>query len=125
MSGAETTTAPDLKPVSCADCGALGLEHWTDPMPGVCSRCMDARLLAVAAGLSQEMFGRVPPARVMRNHYRRLLEAGMVPAAASMDVRKLAEAAGFPVPKEALAAADARWERATAEYLAAFEESRP
>lgn len=118
------TEAPELHPITCADCGHLGLEHWTDPMPGVCTRCMDVRLLSVAAGLSQDVLRNRPPVRVMRNHYRRLVEVGILPAAASMDVRRLADASGYPVPKEALASADAKWERATEAYLASFEAPR-
>lgn len=119
-----SSSSADLTEMTCADCGQPGLEHWTDPLPGVCPRCMDGRLLTVAAGLSQDVFHNRPPARIMRNHYRRLLEAGMRPAAASLDVRRLAEASGFPVPKEALATADVRWERGTATYLASFEPPR-
>jgi hypothetical protein len=127
MTDAPTQTpqrdAPELEPVTCADCGRLGLEHWTDPMPGVCTRCMDARLLPVAAGLSRDVFRKVAPGRIMRNHYQRLLDAGMRPAAASFDVRRLCDASGYPVPKEALATADAGWDRATEAYLASFAEA--
>jgi hypothetical protein len=128
MSAPETApppAAPDLKPITCADCGRLGLEHWTDPLPGVCPPCMDERLLAVAAGLTHDALTDSSGARMMRNHHRRLLEAGVTPPAASRDVRRLAEAFDYPVPKEALAGADAAWERAVDAYLAEQDAAAP
>jgi len=101
------------------------MEHWTDPMPGVCARCMDVRLVAVAEALTRDVEAGAAPHLVMRNHFRRLVEAGVLPAAAAQDVRRFAEAFGYPVPKEALAAADVRWERATQEYLTTDADGRP
>lgn len=111
------TAGAELTVMTCADCGRAGLEHETDPMPGLCARCMDARLLTVAAGLSHDVLHGLTGARTLRNHYRRLLDVGIIPAAASKDVRTLAVAFGYPVPKEALASADADWERRVAAFM--------
>ena len=96
--------------VTCADCGARGREEPFDPMPGVCPACMDARLLPVAAGLTADVEAHAPD--TLARHYRRLREAGMLPAAASLDVRTLAEVFDLVAPREALATADARFDRA-------------
>lgn len=80
------------------------------------------RQLGVAAGLSHDVLHGLTGARTLRNHYRRLLDVGIIPAAASKDVRTLAVAFGYPVPKEALASADADWERRVDAFMGAAQE---
>jgi hypothetical protein len=109
-------------PVSCRSCGAWHYEVWHDAFPGHCVVCSDDAIWAMSLRLADDLAARPSPAAVLGRHFRRLVEVGMLPAAAGAAVNELAALFGVPCPKEALAARDATWERAAA---ASRDEGRP
>ena len=101
--------------VICPDCGAVGYEEAYDPMPGVCPPCFLQRMDAVTRALWADCDRHTDPRHlpgILRRQFRRLVDAGMAPAAASEMLRRLAAELGAPPPAEALAAADARFDEA-------------
>jgi hypothetical protein len=117
------TTTEEKREVDCADCGAPGLEDRYDPMPGVCPECFLARLGGVTEALFRDCDAHPHPHHlpgILDRHFRRLVEAGCAPAAASEMVRRLAAEWGVPAPRGVLAAADARFDRAHREATGGF-----
>lgn len=117
------TTNDGKREVSCADCGTLGLEDRYDPMPGVCCECFLARMEGVTVAFWEDCAAhrdlRHLPG-ILARQFRRLCEAGCAPAAASETVRRLSAEWDLPAPREALAAADARFDRAHREATGGF-----
>lgn len=105
------------RPVTCRDCGEPGVEAWHDPAPSLCPSCFVVRMDGATAWLrEQERLGE-PTTDLLSRFFGRLRRVGLRPAAAARDVRVLAGILGVPCPKNALAAADRRWEAEAARVL--------
>ncbi len=78
------------QPVECRDCGAIGTEDETDPAPGLCPRCLAARM-DVATIYVAHLATIWPPQDVLGWAGRYLVEkAGLTESAAAAFVEELA-----------------------------------
>lgn len=111
------TAAPEPPPndaATCEDCGQPMVADDLDPMPGACFDCCLRRHDDLEAHMLDDILRAPTPDAALKTQYARLMDLGYRPAAASLLVRELADALGVPVPREALATADAAWERKVA-----------
>lgn len=122
---------PPLKQaVSCEDCGVPMVVDDIDPMPGACVACGARRLLRLATRMQADIDRAQTPEEALTTQYARLLDVGYRPAAASLQMRRVAAELGLPAPRAALATANLAWDRkvaaARAEWARAdAEDDRP